>query len=293
MDAKSRIEKEVAKQVSKDIASLIDRGFAAKTSPNNKPWVAKDESKRNSEAKQVETKQSKETLQESAKNTSETALNNAIKQSPDPEVRQTAHEELQRRESEEKPKEEKDSNNNEKESLSKFDKDLIEEYTESLHESLNSELRQPIGDPDLEEKANDLSEAINKLPDFKGNVIRFQPINEITLKMLNSNIGKVITFKAFTSTSKIEDLSKKKKNDFIFKIKSNSGKDISSYSSREEEQEVLFDKGSKFKLISIDNNILNFEQNIDKKDTQKSEEVDLEKAKDQIKGGLADKLSLS
>lgn len=41
MDAKSRIEKEVAKQVSKDIASLIDREFAAKTSPDNKPWAAR------------------------------------------------------------------------------------------------------------------------------------------------------------------------------------------------------------------------------------------------------------
>ena len=41
MDAKSRIEKEVAKQVSKDIASLIDREFAAKTAPNNKPWAAR------------------------------------------------------------------------------------------------------------------------------------------------------------------------------------------------------------------------------------------------------------
>lgn len=40
MDAKSRIEKEVAKQVSKDIASLIDREFAAKTSPD-KPWAAR------------------------------------------------------------------------------------------------------------------------------------------------------------------------------------------------------------------------------------------------------------
>ena len=38
MDAKSRIEEEVAKQVSKDIASLMDREFASKTDPYNKPW---------------------------------------------------------------------------------------------------------------------------------------------------------------------------------------------------------------------------------------------------------------
>ena len=41
MAAKEDLEREIAKEVSKDIASLIDREFAAKKSPNNKPWAAR------------------------------------------------------------------------------------------------------------------------------------------------------------------------------------------------------------------------------------------------------------
>jgi len=37
--AKEDLERAIAKEVSKDIASLIDREFAAKKSPNNKPWA--------------------------------------------------------------------------------------------------------------------------------------------------------------------------------------------------------------------------------------------------------------
>lgn len=39
MAAKEDLERAIAKEVSKDIASLIDREFAAKKSPNNKPWA--------------------------------------------------------------------------------------------------------------------------------------------------------------------------------------------------------------------------------------------------------------
>lgn len=39
MAAKDKLERAIAKEVSKDIASLIDREFAAKKSPNNKPWA--------------------------------------------------------------------------------------------------------------------------------------------------------------------------------------------------------------------------------------------------------------
>ena len=39
MAAKEDLERAIAKEVSKDIASLIDREFAAKRRPNNKPWA--------------------------------------------------------------------------------------------------------------------------------------------------------------------------------------------------------------------------------------------------------------
>jgi len=39
VSAKDKLERAIAKEVSKDIASLIDREFAAKKSPNNKPWA--------------------------------------------------------------------------------------------------------------------------------------------------------------------------------------------------------------------------------------------------------------
>lgn len=173
----------------------------------DKTWMAKDESKRNSEAKQVETKSNKENLQESAKNTSETALNNAIKQSPDPEVRQAAHEELQRRESEEKSNEEEKDSMNDLDKLEEIKQNLLKKVDElsKLHKKLYSNM--DIESPKSEEEKKSEKEIANI----------FSEINSIVLKKRN----------------------------------------------------IIKEKGVK-----------------------KSEEIDLEKAKDQIKGGLADNLSI-
>lgn len=142
----------------------------------------------------------------------------------------------------------------EKNKLSQVQIETIQEYCEFDYEKINSELRMPVGDEDLEVKANKLSAALSKLPGYKGEVIRFQPLNK------DIKIGDVVTFKAFTSTSKKLDLSKKKSGDKVFKISSINGKDISEISSRPEENEVLFDKGTKFKLNRIEGDTYYFEE---------------------------------
>lgn len=162
--------------------------------------------------------------------------------------------------------------------LTKEDFDIIEEYCEFLHQHINSELRTPVGDEELETKSEKLSKALSKLPNYKGEVVRFQPISKEVVDFLEDNIGFSIKFKAFTSTSKIEDLSKKKSSDKYLKIISHSGKDISNISNRPEEKEVLFDKETYFKFLGKENEIFLFEEDTSKK-TQKSEDSDILKSK--------------
>lgn len=147
-----------------------------------------------------------------------------------------------------------------KNKLTKQDEDIIIDYCEFLHSELNSELRKPAGVKSLEKKAEQLSQALGKLPNYTGLVTRFQPLTENQISGILSKIGESITFKAFTSTSKIEDVSKKKSTDVVLKIESKTGKDISGISSRSEEQEVLFDKMTSFKIKSFDGKVLHLEE---------------------------------
>lgn len=143
------------------------------------------------------------------------------------------------------------------EQLTKSDIDAIEQYAEFDYIEINSELRMPTEDS-LSNKVKILSKALNKLPNYKGEVTRFQLIYPPTKLLLERNIGKTVTFKSFTSASKIENLSKKKSTDSILKLISKTGKDISKISSRPEEQEVVFDKGTRFTLTKIKNDVYYF-----------------------------------
>ena len=163
--------------------------------------VAKDESKRNSEAKQqegIDNKPSKENLQESAKNTSETALNNAIKQSSDPEVRQTAHEELKRRESEEKPQEEgnqKDvkSDNKNNGGIEDYKIKLKKEYTDIVQKVMNIE----------DFSSDEFINLSNKQREYSRYIQKFSQFNEKDTKKAKKQVSDFFEFK---SDKDIKDL---------------------------------------------------------------------------------------
>lgn len=240
----------------------------------DKTGTAKPESERNSEAKQqegIDNKPSNEELQESAKNTSETALTNAVKQSPDPEVRQTAHEELKRREEEEKPKEEgkeikeEDRNKGTKsddevqwELAQKQDeqiRDLLDKYDIKIEGSISTSTTDYGISHYFYVKDGDSKDRIKvRISDHEA-TNEYRQQNEYMLNGVNEE-----------NIKRLELLTNPER----FELKEIKGR-------KPQKGDVM--RGGKF-----------YEKV--KKDTQKSEESDIEKAKDQIKGGLADKLSI-
>ena len=115
-----------------------------------------------------------------------------------------------------------------------------------------------------------LSEGISKVGIYEGSVYRSIKLNKRNLKdwLYCAMSGGNKTFEGFTSASKQQDvafgtferkISKKSNETFChIEILSKNGRDISNISqlngifTSENQQEVLFDKGSRFKFISVD-----------------------------------------
>lgn len=115
-----------------------------------------------------------------------------------------------------------------------------------------------------------LSEGISKVSVYDGSVYRSIKLNKKNLKdWLDCAIsGGSKTFDGFTSASKVqsvafgtfEDKIKTKSNETVchIEILSKNGRDISDISqfngifTTENQQEVIFDKGSRFKVVSVD-----------------------------------------
>lgn len=100
-----------------------------------------------------------------------------------------------------------------------------------------------------EEVVKNLDKALNKFPDYEGNVNRSLIINENELNRFLQihKIGNNVSYKAYTSTtiaSRYNDLS-----NIELHIKSKKGKDIRKYN--KEEQEILFKRNSEFKVIQV------------------------------------------
>lgn len=115
-----------------------------------------------------------------------------------------------------------------------------------------------------------LSDGISKVGVYEGSVYRSIKLNKKNLKdWLDCAIsGGSKTFDGFTSSSKVqseafgtfEDKIKTKSNETVchIEILSKNGRDISDISqfngifTTENQQEVIFDKGSRFKVVSVD-----------------------------------------
>ena len=98
---------------------------------------------------------------------------------------------------------------------------------------------------DVQHFAFTLRAALDKLPDYRGTVLR-----RVTLKpeQLGKYIpGQVVIEHMFTSTSK----SRPYEGDTHFVIRSRTGKDISGLSARPHEEEVLFRYGTRFRVLSV------------------------------------------
>lgn len=102
---------------------------------------------------------------------------------------------------------------------------------------------------------NNLDKALEKMPNYEGNVTRSIMLDEDRLKefLENHKVGNNVTYKAYTSAT--TGIRYNDKSNVELYIKSKSGKDIRKFN--KEEQEILFKRNTKFQIINskIINNI--------------------------------------
>lgn len=92
-----------------------------------------------------------------------------------------------------------------------------------------------------------LNSALNKLPNYEGDVFRQTNLNEKLLKL--HKVGKVVTYTAFTSTYNKRRFAPNERNKVAIYIESFTGKEIPHVSNyKTAESEVLFKSDTKFQI---------------------------------------------
>lgn len=150
----------------------------------------------------------------------------------------------------------------EKYKLTEEEGKVIYTYTTNAHDEINSQLYSGNPSAPVKEFENLLNGILNKLPDYEGNVVRnYTPKNMTTeeqLKQYSQNIGGVIDFDGFLSTSKDPDFNWNLK--IKYYIISKTGKLIENISAHSLEQEVLFKTKTKFIIINVEDNNVYLEE---------------------------------
>ena len=120
----------------------------------------------------------------------------------------------------------------------------------------NESLPENEGGKNLKSISDNVSNALKKLPNYKGTVHRDVPLDN-GIKTLNIDElktkyskGNTIVEKAFTSTT--TDQFYDESFEIHFTIESKTGKDVSSYVFHNDEHEILLDKNTKFKVLDSD-----------------------------------------
>lgn len=142
---------------------------------------------------------------------------------------------------------------NKKKDLTHEEMESVNDYTSSNYRKINKELRNPPPSEETQIKIDNINNAIDKLPKFKGELYRGMSLPSNIDKLLEEwQKGNAIKMDSFTSTS-IDNKVSKSFGDFQIKLisKGKNGADISSLSGLEEEKEVLFKSGTNFKVKSI------------------------------------------
>lgn len=147
--------------------------------------------------------------------------------------------------------------------LTSGDKFELNNYTGTAHKHINSFLRNPKdweeGDKyleyglytrpnpaDMRAQADRVSTALGKLPPRPGQTYRGVDLSDDLVKQYRP--GQVVTERGFTSTS--ADASKSFDRNSLMVITGHTGRNISEYSRNPSEQEILYDKGTDFQVIS-------------------------------------------
>ena len=140
--------------------------------------------------------------------------------------------------------------------LNEFEKTIIYHYTDYGNDSLNEKLR---NDYKMPEFGRYLNHSLNKLPSYKLLCYRAVPYNRSNLQKYYDAYedGSVIVEKSFWSCSKSRLIAQMFCSSPLFIIISKRGKDIEKISKfggtwAQNEQEVLFMFGSKFRVLEIE-----------------------------------------
>lgn len=107
----------------------------------------------------------------------------------------------------------------------------------------------------LQQTVKDLDSALKKMPKYSGDVYRSVEIrNKRDLeKFLTENtVGAIVDYKEYLSTTKNEEFYNPDANIQIYILNSTKGRDISEYNPKE--NEVLYERGSRFRVAGIDEN---------------------------------------
>lgn len=137
--------------------------------------------------------------------------------------------------------------------LTDDEKYAINKYIGSTSYTLNEKLREDIPLSDYESKiVKDLDSALDKISLYNGNVTRSLTLysDDIDRFMKDYEIGNVVNYKAYTSTTIGETYNPEARVQLF--IKSKNGKNITDYN--EGEQEILFKRNSNFLVTDVDRN---------------------------------------
>lgn len=133
----------------------------------------------------------------------------------------------------------------------------------ALNESLRN--RRELSD-DYKQWSRDLDKALDKMPKYQGEVTRsigfFGQKEQLKEFLQIHKVGEDVEYPAYTSTTKGEIYNPDA--DILVKIKSKSGRDISSMN--KEEQEIVYPRNSKFTVVNFKVNYGKYEIEMEEKD---------------------------
>ncbi|MGI8761254.1 MAG: ADP-ribosyltransferase [Jatrophihabitantaceae bacterium] len=135
--------------------------------------------------------------------------------------------------------------------LSAADRTALDDYTSHHYVELNDYNRgvgtvSPQEATQLERRSQAVSDALAKLPPHEGTVYRGTNLPEDVLT--NYRSGETIREDAFTSASTDRPFP----GNAQYTIRSSNGKEVSGYSNVPNENEVLFDRGTRFRVLGHD-----------------------------------------
>ena len=153
--------------------------------------------------------------------------------------------------------------------LSEADKTFLTAYLSNSYGEVNGALRKGELNGEMKAMVKGIDKAVGKLDKYEGTVyrgVKFQyggtrkenaKAYSDMLAHYKANVGKVVTEKTYLSTGKVKAKIDRKftSTDYPsikFTIKSKTGRNVSRYNS--EEKEILFGRGTKFKVTSVKGN---------------------------------------